>query len=669
MKPTITISFRLLTSRFVLLLLLPIFSCFGVITATAQQSGIALDNSSQSNARRVLLGSSTTLKPNLVTVEVWAKSSQWYRSGSDNTIISNTQGGGYAIYIQGATGNLLFIAYANGTYQVASIASASALVNGNWHHFAGTWDGTTAKLYVDGVLKGSSTPLGSTYNIAYGNSANNLFLGAESAGTSTTPDANRYFDGQLDEVRIWNVTRTAAQIKAYIFKPVANNASGLLAYYKCNEGSGTTLVNSCTNTSGIDGTLVSATWFANSPIQHNGNAINLDGTDDKISTPLSLSNLSAFTLEGWVNSSGSGDRIAFFGQNDVIEFGFSDATTICGYTGTTGPGGTNSVAWTFDNTTFPFNTWHHVAFTADGTNLKLYVDGQLKSTAYNPTGNYGSSADLLNIGAAVWDNTGNNFAGSIDEVRIWNVARTQAQIQAYLNREVDPLTSTGLMAYYTFNQGIAVGNNAGLVTVTDLAGNNNGTLTNLAISGSSSNFVAQKTGLFMLPLSWLSFSARLINDGVELNWVTAQEENTREFTVERSINGSLWKDLGRVAARPNTDKSGRYQFMDPTPANGLNYYRIRQTDLDGKFQYSKTIQVNVSFKGKSLQLFPNPVTGSSFTVHSKNNGTASLYDATGKLVMRRTVASGSNTFACGELPAGIYQLACGQEKLTVVIAK
>lgn len=669
MKPTITKFFRLVLSKLKFSALLLLASCLTSLTSQAQQSAINLDNSNQANARRVLLGSSTTLKPNLVTVEVWAKSAQWYRTGSDNTIISNTQGGGYAIYVQGATGNLLFIAYANGTYQIASIASSSALVNGNWHHFAGTWDGTTAKLYVDGVLKGSSTPLGSSYNIAYGNNANNLFLGAESAGTGTTPDANRYFDGQLDEIKIWNVARTSAQIKAYLFKPVANNASGLLAYYKCNEGSGTTLANSCTNTSGIDGTLVSASWFANSPIQHNGNAVNLDGTDDKISTQLSVSNLGAFTLEGWVNASGASNRIAFFGQNDAIEFGFSDATTIQGFTGNTGPGGTNSVAWTFDNTTFPFNTWHHVAFTADGTNLKLYVDGQLKSTSYNPLGNYGSSADLVNIGAAVWDNTGNNFAGSIDEVRIWNVARTQAQIQAYMNREVDPLTATGLMAYYTFNQGIAAGNNAGLITVTDLAGNYNGTLTNMALSGSGSNLIAQKTGLFMLPLSWMSFTGRPTNNGVELSWITAQEQNTREFTVERSINGSTWNDLGRLAARPDAERSGQYQFVDAAPVNGLNYYRIRQADMDGKNHYSKTIQVNVASRAKSWQIFPNPVTGNSFTVYAGNNGTASLFDPNGKLVMRRTVTSGSNVFACDQLSAGIYQLVCGSDILKVVIVK
>lgn len=669
MKPTITRLFRLFTSKPVSTSLLLLACCLAASTSEAQQSAISLDNSNQANARRVLLGSSTTLKPNLVTIEVWAKSPQWYRSGSDNTIISNTQGGGYAIYVQGATGNLLFIAYANGTYQIASIASSSALINGNWHHLAGTYDGTTAKLYVDGVLKGSSTPLGSTYNIVYGNSANNLFLGAESAGTSTTPDANRFFDGQIDEVRIWNNVRTAAQIKAYLFKPVANNESGLLAYYKCNEGTGTTLVNSCTNTSGINGTLVSAGWMANSPIQYNGNAINFDGTNDILSTPLSLSNLGSFTLEGWVNATGASDRIAFFGQNDAIEFGFSDATTIRGNTGNTGPGGSNSVAWTFDNSTFPFNTWHHVAFTADGTEMKLYVDGQLKGTSYNPLSNYGSSADFFTIGAAVWDNTGNNFSGSIDEVRVWNVARTQAQIQANMSREVDPLTTSGLIAYYSFNQGIASGNNAGLVTATDLVGNSNGTLTNMAVSGSSSNFVVQKSGFYMLPLNWASFTARAVNNKVQLDWRTVQEQLSKEFTIQRSSNGADWHHIGHISPQPNADFSGQYRFTDPSPLTGLNYYRIRQSDMDGTYHYSRTLLVSVASAKSSVHVYPNPVRSGSFTVQMQHAATMSLYDINGKLVMHRSLLPGVTVIQTKELAAGIYQLLCGEERVTLVISQ
>jgi hypothetical protein len=645
---------------------IPLFlNCLLVLISGAQGTAINLDNSNQANARRVILNTSASLKPNLVTAELWAKSGAWYRAGGDNTMLSCTQAGGYAIYVQAASGNLLFIAYANGAYQIASVAASGTLVNGQWHHIAGTWDGSTAKLYVDGVLKGSSATLGSSYNIAYGNTANYLFAGAESAGTGSTPEANRYFDGQLDEIKIWSTARTQAELKTYLFKSVPVNATGLLAYYNCNDASGTTLTNSCTNTSGLNGTLVSAAWYSPSPVQFAGNALRFDGVDDQVSTSLSVSGLGAFTLEGWIYPATAGSRIGFFGQNDAIEFGFSDATTITGYTANSG--GSNSVTWAFDNSTFPMNTWHHVAFTADGTNMRLYVDGLLKATAANALSNYGTSADLFNIGGSVWDATGNNLNGAIDEVRVWNVARTQSQIQAMMNNEPDPALQSGLLAYYTFNQGITAGDNTGLLSVTDIAAANNGTLMNMALSGSSSNFIAQKSGLFILPLSWTSFTAKKINEAVQLNWATAQEQFTKDFIVQYSNEGGGWTDIGTVAAAPGDNGAGEYSFTHLSPVAGNNYYRIQQRDRDGKYSFSKVVTVAVNANTAALRVFPNPVVNGELNIYLPGASGIYLYSNDGRLVLYKKGNAGINKLAISNLSKGVYQLRSVKEIVSVLV--
>ena len=222
-----------------------------------------------------------------------------------------------------------------------------------------------------------------------------------------------------------------------------------------------------------------------------GNGLNFDGIDDYVSTGLNINNKSAFTFEGWINPKSAGSRIGFFGQNDIIEFGFSNSNTMSCWTAAS-----NQINWTFDGTSFPFNSWHHVAIVGDGTALKMYVDGLLKATLVSSTSSYGSSGYNFNIGGAVWDPSGNNFNGSIDEVRVWNVARSQTQIQATMNTQLVG-NETGLVAYYNFNQGVVAGNNNGLTTVNDQTVNAyNGTLNNFALTGSSSNWVAgaQSTG-------------------------------------------------------------------------------------------------------------------------------------------------------------------------------
>ena len=126
--------------------------------------------------------------------------------------------------------------------------------------------------------------------------------------------------------------------------------------------------------------------------------------------------------------------------------------------------------------------------TYDGTIQKLYINGNLVGSQA-VTGTIAASSSALYIGSSQ-SNPTRLFAGCLDEVRIWNVARTQAQIQASMNCEIS-CTNCGLAAYYQFNQGIAGGTNNGLDSATDCSGNSNtGILTNFALNGATSNWVA-----------------------------------------------------------------------------------------------------------------------------------------------------------------------------------
>jgi hypothetical protein len=132
--------------------------------------------------------------------------------------------------------------------------------------------------------------------------------------------------------------------------------------------------------------------------------------------------------------------------------------------------------------------WHHLALVRSSTNVKLFVDGnQEANVIIARIGNSLTTADTLLIGLE----RGNRryLNGKIDEVRIWNTARTQSQLQSNMLNVVSA-SASNLVAYYNFDDGTVEGTNTGITILTDQTSNsNNGTLTNFALSGSTSNWM------------------------------------------------------------------------------------------------------------------------------------------------------------------------------------
>jgi uncharacterized delta-60 repeat protein len=128
---------------------------------------------------------------------------------------------------------------------------------------------------------------------------------------------------------------------------------------------------------------------------------------------------------------------------------------------------------------------YHIAATYDGANLKLYIDG-VEASSTPTTAAITSSASNLTIGD--WPLGGRNVNTTIDDIRIWNVTRTAAEITANMATDLT-LPQTGLVAYYKFNQGIVNADNSSETTLLDATSNTlNGTLTNFALTGSTSNW-------------------------------------------------------------------------------------------------------------------------------------------------------------------------------------
>jgi uncharacterized repeat protein (TIGR01451 family) len=198
---------------------------------------------------------------------------------------------------------------------------------------------------------------------------------------------------------------------------------GLVAAYAFDEGAGTSAADA--SGGGNTGAIGTASWTTQGKY---GSALSFNGTSAKVTIPdaASLRLTTGMTLEAWVNPSvvdGSIWRDVIYKGNDNY---YLEATSCCQGRPVGGGIFSGSHGEAFGTSNLPLNTWTHLATTYDGTTLRLYVNGsQVASKAQ--TGSLATSTNPLHIGGdAIF---GQYFSGLIDEVRVYNTALTQAQIQ------------------------------------------------------------------------------------------------------------------------------------------------------------------------------------------------------------------------------------------------
>ena len=111
-----------------------------------------------------------------------------------------------------------------------------------------------------------------------------------------------------------------------------------------------------------------------------------------------------------------------------------------------------------------------------------------------------------------------------------------------------------------------------------------------------------------LPIELLNFEAKAGNNIVDINWSTASEINNDYFTIEKSVNGEDVVEVTKVKGAINSSTILKYSAIDENPFTGISFYRLKQTDFDGKFTYSNWVAVNFDqIKEFSFDIYPNPV--------------------------------------------------------------
>jgi Secretion system C-terminal sorting domain len=179
-----------------------------------------------------------------------------------------------------------------------------------------------------------------------------------------------------------------------------------------------------------------------------------------------------------------------------------------------------------------------------------------------------------------------------------------------------------------------------------------------------------------LPVDLVRFSADALDDEVVLDWATASEENNAYFLVEHSTDGQNFIPIGEVKGHGTTTVFQQYNYIDTDPFYGANYYRLKQVDLDGAFEYSQVVVAQIRLQEDQFKLFPNPgYTRDVLTLRwsedlSKEKLEVAIMDALGRQIYRQQVFDGGSretTIRCAEvnMDAGIYFLQLSTDKQVI----
>jgi hypothetical protein len=129
-----------------------------------------------------------------------------------------------------------------------------------------------------------------------------------------------------------------------------------------------------------------------------------------------------------------------------------------------------------------------------------------------------------------------------------------------------------------------------------------------------------------LPITLIDFTAKAEGKKVRLDWETGSEENNNFFTIERSLDGKTFDKVFTKKGAGNSKVNQFYFGYDANPYTGVSYYRLKQTDFDGKFAYSDIVSVKVVGEQMASEInvnvYPNPVTSQLIHVDLKAQNTA-----------------------------------------------
>jgi hypothetical protein len=376
----------------------------------------------------------TTILDNVssLSASVWIKPNS-VGGGGLGPIIVKSNGPGTGYWVLRTTNNNAVQFVAGFSTEMNHTTSDNAITYGQWNHVEVTWDGTgtaaNAHIYVNGV------------ETTYQTTTDAGGARVSDAGTIALGNtATYYFDGVMDDVRIYNYMRSPKQIIADMNAGHASTSTPL-AWWKFDEGHDTPH-NSGSLGSSLDGT----NWNMDDPPTYGsgwtnkgkfGKALNFDGINDFVQTSAStfVSGSPGLTVSAWFNYNAidiNGTMIVSQGTfgcaaNSTFQLRLNSPTqftwNVCD--------GTNDTDWDVDVPSMAQNTWYHVVATWNGPLADIYINGvKAGETTTSITSLYTGSLPVY-IGSNAGGDT--FFNGTIDEVKVYNYALSADEVKVEYN--------------------------------------------------------------------------------------------------------------------------------------------------------------------------------------------------------------------------------------------
>lgn len=333
------------------------------------------------------------------------------------------------------------------------LIGTTVIESNKWYHIAGVRSAAdnTLRLYVNGELDAQMVTSEGTPNIQ------NIPVrfGFNDVGFP----ADEHFKGIIDDVRIWNIPRTQIEIRATIYSSLSGTEPGLVGYWRLDEGEGQIVLD--LSPFGNNGTLGFSTatetidpgWIAlEPPIEPDAEdyALSFDGSDDLVKLPPNfLTTPEEITLEAWVKTSSAKPLMLAISLEGAYGFYLNRFEV-----GTCTPffdGGTihdNDFGY---GANLNDDRWHHIAATHANGELRVFIDGVFAGATSESLYDINALDRAAAIGGQ-FDGSEYMFDGIIDDVRIWSIAKTQAQIQANMHTSLQG-NEPGLVGYWRFNEG------------------------------------------------------------------------------------------------------------------------------------------------------------------------------------------------------------------------
>ena len=185
-----------------------------------------------------------------------------------------------------------------------------------------------------------------------------------------------------------------------------------------------------------------------------------------------------------------------------------------------------------------------------------------------------------------------------------------------------------------------------------------------------SNFFIGSVGT-VLPVTLQSFTVKADGNTALLEWLTASELNNDHFEIERSADGRVFSRIGRVAGNGTTNVTQDYRFVDATPLNGNNYYRLAQVDIDGRIEYSQIRLLSFNAQAGKMIISPNPATVALNILlpeAASGQDRLELYNISGLKVLVQSVPAGTLQLDAdiSSLAPGMYVVRYGKSSMKLV---